>query len=99
MFGLKSYVVDDIKKVLEKYTDVEKAMIFGSRATERHKKTSDIDIAIFSKNISNFKLNLMRDDLDMLDIIYKIDLVHFDNLKKQGLIENIEKDGIEIYRR
>lgn len=99
MFGLKEYVVNEIIGILSKYPEIEKAVIFGSRATNKYKNTSDIDIGIFSENISSTKLNLLRDDLYMLDIIYKIDVVHFNSLTKQGLIDNIINEGIEIYHR
>lgn len=82
MFGLKEYVIDDIKKVLLKHDDIEQALIFGSRARGDYKNTSDIDLAIFSDDILSRKLNLLRDDLYMLDIIYKIDVVDFNRLKK-----------------
>ncbi|MGL4773432.1 MAG: nucleotidyltransferase domain-containing protein [Clostridium sp.] len=98
MFGLKDNIINQIKEVLSKYDEVERVVIFGSRATGNYKSTSDIDIAIFSNDISSVKLNLLRDDLDMLDIIYKIDVVHFNALKKQGLINNIINDGIEIFK-
>lgn len=99
MFGLKEYVIDEIKKVLSKYDDIEKVLVFGSRARGDYKKTSDIDLAIFSEDISSTNLNLLRDDLYMLDIIYKVDVVDFNSLSKDALKENIINEGIMIYNR
>ena len=99
MFGLKEYVIDEIKKVLSKYDEIEKVFIFGSRARGDYKKTSDIDLAIFSKCISSTNLNLLRDDLYMLDIIYKVDVVDFNRLSKDALKENILSEGIMIYSK
>lgn len=60
---------------------------------------NDMKEILKRKEISSKTLNIVRDRLDMLDIIYKIDVVHFDGLSKKELIENILNDGIEIYRR
>lgn len=97
MFGLKESIIETIKKVLVNYEEIEKASVFGSRARGDYKKTSDIDLAIFSPNISSTRLNMLRDDIDMLDIIYKVDIVHFESLTKEGLIENIKDEGVVIY--
>ena len=99
MFGLKEYIVNEIVSVIYKYSEVEKACIFGSRATESFHKTSDIDLAIFSSSISSSKLNLLRNDIDTLDIIYKVDVVHFESLRKEALKDNIMNEGIEIYNK
>ncbi len=73
--------------------------MFGLKKSiiETIKKVSDIDLAIFSSNISSTRLNMLRDDIDMLDIIYKVDIVHFESLTKEGLIENIKNEGVVIY--
>ncbi|WP_291565880.1 MULTISPECIES: hypothetical protein [unclassified Clostridium] len=73
--------------------------MFGLKKSiiETIKKVSDIDLAIFSSNISSTRLNMLRDDIDMLDIIYKVDIVHFESLIKEGLIENIKNEGVVIY--
>ena len=99
MFGLDVYIIEDIVKVLSKYDEINKAYIFGSRARGNYKATSDIDIALFCEDISSTRLNLIRDDIDMLDIIYKIDILHFESMTKSGLIENILKEGITIYQK
>lgn len=97
MFGLKEYIINNIQSILSKYNEIEKAVIFGSRARGDYKKTSDIDIAIFSDNITSTRLNLLRNDLDDLDIIYTIDVVDFYRISKEELKNNIRKQGIIIF--
>ena len=96
MFGLKDYVVEYIKEVLSKYNCLEKAVIFGSRARGDYKKTSDIDIAIYAKDITSTTVNMIRNDFDELDIIYTIDVVDYYKLSKEALKQNIDKEGIII---
>ena len=46
MCGLLDRDIKYIRKALEKYDEIEKAVIFGSRAMGNYKKGSDVDIAI-----------------------------------------------------
>ena len=52
MCGLLDRDIKYIRKALEKYDEIEKAVIFGSRAMGNYKKGSDVDIAIIGKDVS-----------------------------------------------
>ena len=45
MFGLLDRDIKYIIKALEQHDEIEKAIIFGSRAMGNYKKGSDVDIA------------------------------------------------------
>jgi predicted nucleotidyltransferase len=51
-FGLKSEDLSYIISVLQGVREIEKAVIFGSRAKDSYKPGSDIDNAIYGKGIS-----------------------------------------------
>ena len=53
-FGLDEKVIEDIIEILKKYEEVESAKIFGSRARGDYRKASDIDIALFGENLTNW---------------------------------------------
>lgn len=95
MFGLDEDALREIKKILEKNINIEKCVIFGSRAVGEYKKNSDIDIALFGK-LSFADISSIKGEFDESSIIYKIDLVHYESLKSEKLKENIMKFGIEI---
>jgi predicted nucleotidyltransferase len=83
-----------IIKILKKY-DVEKAVLFGSRARGDNRENSDIDIAFYTDNKEVF--HFLKDEMDQIDTILKIDLFDAKNIKKQPLLDGIKKDGITIY--
>ncbi|HPY13420.1 MAG TPA: nucleotidyltransferase domain-containing protein [bacterium] len=83
-----------IIKILKKY-DVEKAVLFGSRARGDNRENSDIDIAFYTDNKEVF--HFLKDEMDQIDTILKIDLFDAKNIKKQPLLDGIKKDGIIIY--
>ncbi len=99
-FGIydKSYnlIIQELKKVPQ----IEKAVIFGSRAIGNYKKGSDIDIAIYGQGITfdilskiNYKLN------EVIPTPYFIDVVHFENTKNQELKKHISEFGKIIYEK
>ncbi|MGG7058087.1 nucleotidyltransferase domain-containing protein [Clostridium tertium] len=53
MFGLLDKDINYIKEALSKFSEIEKGIIFGSRAMGNYKKGSDIDLALIGENITN----------------------------------------------
>lgn len=52
MYGLKSETISDIGKVLAKYPEIEKVILYGSRAMGNHRPGSDIDLTLAGKNLT-----------------------------------------------
>lgn len=52
-FGLDNNVIKKLKKIFEKYNEIERACIFGSRAKGIYKNTSDIDIALYGEKLTH----------------------------------------------
>lgn len=96
MFGLKQETMTAIRRVLRHYPQVERAVIFGSRARGDFKPNSDIDIAVYCENHLPHGLYL---DLDEAVGIYKIDVVNLTHLRNQKLRRRITEQGVEIYVR
>jgi predicted nucleotidyltransferase len=57
---------------------------------------SDIDLAIEGDISENDKIHI-KNDFDLLDIPYQIDIVFKQDIKKQEFLRSIEKDGIKFY--
>ena len=99
-FGLKEKVLEDIVNILKKYPEVERAVIFGSRARGDYRKGSDIDITLFGDKLTNSINTKIFYDIDDLYLIYKIDLINFNTLEKDDkLRKNILNEGVEIYAK
>lgn len=90
-FGLTQETYNLIKEVI-KNNPKYKFKIFGSRAKGTYKKTSDIDIAVF-ENVNKEDEFKIRNELDELEIIYKIDLVFINKNAKVELLKSIELEG------
>jgi len=99
-FGLLPRDIDYLISGFQTFNEIEKAMIFGSRAMGNYKNASDIDIAIFGKNIGlqtvSRLYNLLNEELS---IPYFIDVVHFETIKNKELKEHILNKGKIIYQK
>lgn len=91
----KDRVLEQIIAVLRRFPQIEKAVLFGSRARGDYRPQSDYDIAIYPKG-SFTELTALCALLDDLDTLYKIDLVVIDSDTESALLDNIQKEGITI---
>lgn len=93
-FGLNEEIFNKIEEIVKENRKY-KFKIFGSRAKNTYKNTSDIDIAVFEE-VSKEDEYKIRNEFDLLDIIYKIDLVFIDENIKKEFLEEILKEGMDI---
>lgn len=93
MFGLSNDIYNQILYIVKKYN--YKFVIFGSRARGDYKENSDIDIAILDEVDEKTEYKI-RNELDLLDIPYTIDIVFIKKGIKKELDESIKKEGVKL---
>lgn len=91
-YGLNDETIKAITDVFAGYEQIEKAVLFGSRAKGTYKNGSDIDICLFGK-IDLLLLQKIELKLDDLLLPYTIDLTVYDNIQNQDLKEHIIRVG------
>jgi predicted nucleotidyltransferase len=97
-FGLLTRDIKSIIGVLRIFPEIEKAVIFGSRAMGNYKKGSDIDIAIYGQGITNQLVIKIRSILnEEQPIPYFVDLVGYNVITNENLKKHIDTFGIEIF--
>ena len=87
----------ELKNIFSKYPEIDKVLLFGSRARNDHRVNSDVDICLFGKNVNHLILAKVSMDIDELNTPLSFDILNFNELNKVELIDNILKEGIEIY--
>jgi predicted nucleotidyltransferase len=96
-FGLSEATINLIIGVLQSYPEVEKATIYGSRATGTFKNGSDIDLTLEGQKLTGDTLAKIASDLDDLPIPYTVDLSIFATLDNEDLRIQIQKSGLPFY--
>ncbi|HPQ09590.1 MAG TPA: nucleotidyltransferase domain-containing protein [Bacteroidia bacterium] len=99
MFGLSNEVIRQIKEVFSRFPQIEKAIIYGSRAMENYKNGSDIDLTLVGKEINLDTFYKIQIELDNLLIPYKIDLSIFHQIENTELIQHIHRVGKIFYEK
>ena len=98
-FGIDDDILEKIIGVLSGYSEIEKTVIYGSRAVGTFKPGSDIDMAVYAPLMTDRKFKSLCFDLDALPIIFKMDVVHRDSLQKSSLCKKIDQEGKSIYQK
>ncbi len=99
-FGLSDQNMKEIMEVLERYPQVHKAVIYGSRATGTYRTGSDIDLTLFGdESLDRDVLLLIMSDIEDTWIPHFADLSIFDHIQDEALKEKIRKEGKTFYER
>ncbi len=99
-YGLSESVVEKIHGVLSAYTEVERAILYGSRAKGNYRNGSDIDLTLIgNENLSRQIMFRILEDLDNLLLPYKFDLSLYKNIEDPEVIDHIERVGVTFYNR
>lgn len=98
-FGLSEAAVLAIQNILKKYVEIQKVIIYGSRAKGNHKKGSDIDLVILAPKLGISALLQIENELDELLLPYKVDLSLYHYIENIDLLDHIERMGIVFYAK
>jgi len=93
-FGLKESTINRINAVFSEYSDIEKVILYGSRAKGNYREGSDIDLTLVGDAVSHAKLNRIETQIDDLLLPYTIDLSLFGHIDNANLIDHIRRVGV-----
>jgi predicted nucleotidyltransferase len=96
-FGLDQKTIDLIWSVFSKYVEVEKVIIYGSRAKGNYRNGSDIDLTLKGHKLTEQILSSICSDLDELNTPYLFDISIFDQLQAPDLVDHINRVGQSFY--
>lgn len=99
-FGISNQSYQLLIKTFDALPEIEKVIIFGSRAKGNYKNGSDIDLAILGTNCTpEVAINVSGKLNEELPIPYFIDVIDYTSLKQPQLKEHIDRVGVEFYKR
>lgn len=92
-------IIGEITNLAEKFQDIEKIVLFGSRARGDNKERSDIDLAIFAPNLDYYDFADFCEQLEEIETLLKFDVVQICFNTDRKLLENIEQEGVTLWER
>ena len=98
-YGLSDSVIDRIITVFSRFPEVDKAVLYGSRAKGNFKRGSDIDLTLYGNGLSLTILHKIENELDDVLLPYKIDLSIFEQIADSDVVDHIRRVGVVFYEK
>ena len=98
--GLSDRTLEKIRGVFSHYPQqVEKAILYGSRATGTYRNESDIDLTLYGAALTHSVLSGIDTELDDLLLPYTIDLSIFHQINNPAMVAQIQRVGVNFYEK
>ena len=89
----------DILIVLRRYPNIEKVLIFGSRAKGTYSEGSDIDLAAVGDGLTFNQLMDINIQIEDLGLLYKVDVVDYNKNIGTPIGDHISRVGKPFYNK
>ena len=99
-FGLQEKDIKKIVDVLKRYSQVDKAILYGSRAMGTYKNGSDIDLTLVGDD--GLTLSVLREimsEIDDLMLPYMFDISILHKISDPDVLDHIKRHGILFYQK
>lgn len=98
-FGLTDITIAKINAVFAKHPEVEKVVLYGSRAKGNYRHGSDIDLTVFGNALTYNQLGRIETEIDDLLLPYKMDISLYRQIDNPDLLDHIKRVGVVFYQR
>ncbi len=90
--------ISQLNSIFSTYPEIEKVIIFGSRALGNAKPGSDVDFAISGEKLTMQLVNKIQNFLKEETLFpYYFDCLHLESIQSNNLLEHIEAHGLLFY--
>lgn len=98
-YGFKDEELSLMTDIFAANENVERVLLYGSRAKGTYKPFSDVDITLVGENLTINDLSDICSRLASSSLPYEFDISILKDLKNQALKEHIARVGKEIYNQ
>ncbi|WP_289023648.1 nucleotidyltransferase domain-containing protein [Desulfobacter postgatei] len=98
--NLSQKTISQLIEIFSAYPEIEKVIVFGSRAMGNEKPGSDIDLAISGLRVTSELVEKIHNYLEEETLFpYFFDCLHFETLTNRDLRNHILEYGKILYHR
>ena len=98
-FGLSKIQLQLILGVINNFEEIEKVLIFGSRAKGTNRPGSDINLALIGDKLNSLLVIRVSSALDDLPLPYMFDLINYHEINNEFLKKKVDDEGKPFYER
>lgn len=95
-FGLPGHVVEQLCKVFQGYPEIERVLVYGSRAKGNYRPGSDIDLSLIAPAMAFEVLLQIENRIDDLLLPWMVDLSLLHQVDNPDLVEHINRVGEDL---
>ena len=96
-FGLSDTVIEELREVFRRHTNIQKVLIFGSRSKGDYRAGSDIDLAVIGQDLDYQQLLNILCEIDDLELLYSVDLLDYQKKVGTPIGDHIDRVGQVFY--
>lgn len=96
-YGIKDDYWERLETVFVSHKNIEKVILYGSRAKGTNRMYSDVDIVLVGEKINNREYTNIIQEIDDLLLPFIFDISVYHSIKDSNLIESINRTGVIIY--
>jgi len=93
-FGLPITVIKSLNDIFKSYPQIEKVILYGSRAKGNFRPGSDIDLNLVAPELNTGNILEIETKIEDLNLPYRVDLSIKGTLENQQLLDHIERVGV-----
>lgn len=97
--GLDNLDIKKIQSVFNLHPEIEKAILFGSRAKGNYKAASDIDLTLVGNSLTLTIQQEIEHELDDLLLPYKFDISIYHTISSTELVDHINRVGQLFFQK
>ena len=97
-FGLSEPIRESLRDVFARFPQVDRVLVYGSRATGHYRPHSDIDLAVLAPGMSDREFSSLWMALDDLPILFRLDVSLWHEVTNPTLQQAMLDDGIPLYQ-
>lgn len=95
--GLTEKMAEEIRSVIAADERVDCVVLFGSRAKGSHREGSDIDLAVYGKEIDRRDASIWAERLEESLFPWGVDVVPIGEETDAALLEHIDRVGVTLF--
>jgi uncharacterized protein len=100
VYGLLDRNLHYLFKAFRHFVEIDKVILFGSRAIGNYRKGSDVDILICGEKISDRVITEISELLnEVYPLPYFFDIIHYEQITNKNLLEHIHLEGKVLFNK
>ena len=98
-YGLSDEQLKEVTDVLASFSEIDSAVLFGSRVLDTFKEASDVDIAIKGKKADYGLALKVQGHFEETNLPFYFDVIAWSTIKSDELKKHIKVEGQMVYRK